>query len=122
QAAGIRVLMITGDHPATALAVARQIGVPAVRVLTGEDLDEARGPALARALVEVDVFARVRPEQKLDLVEALQARGEIVAVTGDGVNDALALKRADVGVAMGGRGSDVSRRGVDLVLLQEQLV
>lgn len=119
QAAGIRVIMITGDHPATALAVAHLIGVPAVRVLTGEDLDEYQGAALSDALRDVNVFARVRPEQKLQLVELLQAQGEIVAMTGDGVNDAPALKRSDVGVAMGQRGSDVSREVADLVLLDD---
>ncbi|HUU35702.1 MAG TPA: HAD-IC family P-type ATPase, partial [Vicinamibacterales bacterium] len=119
QAAGIRVVMITGDHPATALAVAHMIGVPGVRVLTGEDLEGYQAQDLTDALREVNVFARVRPEQKLRLVEALQARGEIVAMTGDGVNDAPALKRSDVGVAMGQRGSDVSREVSDLVLLDD---
>ena len=111
--------MITGDHPATALAVAHLIGIPGVRVLTGEDLAEYQGAALIEALGEVNVFARVRPEQKLQLVEALQAQGQIVAMTGDGVNDAPALKRSDVGVAMGQRGSDVSREVADLVLLDD---
>lgn len=119
QAAGIRVIMITGDHPATALAVAHAIGIPGVRVLTGEDLDEYQGSSLIEALGEVNVFARVRPEQKLQLVELLQAQGQIVAMTGDGVNDAPALKRSDVGVAMGQRGSDVSREVADLVLLDD---
>lgn len=119
QAAGIRVIMITGDHPATALAVAHLIGIPSVRVLTGEDLDEYQGTALSEALGDVNVFARVRPEQKLRLVELLQAQGDIVAMTGDGVNDAPALKRSDVGVAMGQRGSDVSREVAALVLLDD---
>jgi Ca2+-transporting ATPase len=119
QDAGIRVMMITGDHPATALAVAHQIGIPGVRVLTGEDLDEYHGDALVDALGEVNVFARVRPEQKLQIVEALQSQNEIVAMTGDGVNDAPALKRSDVGVAMGQRGSDVSREVADIVLLDD---
>jgi Ca2+-transporting ATPase len=119
QSAGIRVVMITGDHPATAVAVAHLIGISGVRVLTGEDLVEYDERALAVALREVNVFARVHPEQKLRLVEALQAQGEIVAMTGDGVNDAPALKRADVGVAMGQRGSDVSREVADLVLLDD---
>jgi Ca2+-transporting ATPase len=119
QTAGVRVLMVTGDHPATALEIAHQIGIPGVRVLTGEDLDELPAPALADALADVNVFARVRPEQKLRLVEALQASGQIVAMTGDGVNDAPALKRADIGVAMGQRGSDVSREVADLVLLDD---
>ncbi|HXW05790.1 MAG TPA: HAD-IC family P-type ATPase [Vicinamibacterales bacterium] len=118
-AAGIRIVMITGDHPATALAVAQQIGIPGVRVLTGEDLDEYQAEALQDALGEANVFARVRPEQKLQLVAALQAQGQIVAMTGDGVNDAPALKRSDVGVAMGQRGSDVSREVADLVLLDD---
>jgi Ca2+-transporting ATPase len=111
--------MITGDHPATALAVARLIGVPGVRVLTGEDLREAEPATLATVLRDVNVFARVHPEQKLRIVEALQHGGDIVAVTGDGVNDAPALKRSDVGVAMGERGSDVSREVSDLVLLDD---
>jgi Ca2+-transporting ATPase len=119
RAAGIRVIMITGDHPATALAVAHLIGIPSVRVITGADLDEYQGGALIEAIGEANVFARVRPEQKLQLVELLQAQGEIVAMTGDGVNDAPALKRSDVGVAMGQRGSDVSREVADLVLLDD---
>ena len=119
QDAGIRVVMITGDHPATALAVAHLIGIPGVRVLTGEDLADYDERALADALREVNVFARVRPDQKLRLVEALQAQGEVVAMTGDGVNDAPALKRSDVGIAMGQRGSDVSREVADLVLLDD---
>ena len=118
-AAGIRIVMVTGDHPATALAIAHLIGISSVRVLTGEDLDDYHSEALVDALAEVNVFARVRPEQKLQIVEALQAQGEIVAMTGDGVNDAPALKRSDVGVAMGQRGSDVSREVADLVLLDD---
>lgn len=117
--AGIRVLMITGDHPATAQAIAANVGIEAGRVMTGEELDRLDAAAMASALAEVNVFARVRPEHKLKLVEALQARGEIVAMTGDGVNDAPALKRSDVGVAMGQRGSDVSREVADLVLLDD---
>jgi Ca2+-transporting ATPase len=101
------------------LAIAHQIDLPGVRVLTGEDLVDYQGAALQEALVEVNVFARVRPEQKLQIVESLQAQGQIVAMTGDGVNDAPALKRSDVGVAMGQRGSDVSREVADLVLLDD---
>jgi Ca2+-transporting ATPase len=119
RAAGIRVVMITGDHPATALAIAHKVGISGVRVLTGEDLDDFHGDALGEALREVNVFARVRPEQKLQIVEGLQAQGGIVAMTGDGVNDAPALKRSDVGIAMGQRGSDVSREVADLVLLDD---
>jgi Ca2+-transporting ATPase len=119
QSAGIRVLMITGDHPATAMAVANLVGISSTRVLTGEDLAKTEGVGLRQGLSDVNVFARVRPEQKLQLVEALQASGQIVAMTGDGVNDAPALKRSDVGVAMGKRGSDVSREVADLVLLDD---
>jgi Ca2+-transporting ATPase len=119
QAAGIRVLMITGDHPATARAIAEKLGIRAERVLTGEQFDALTADARAEAVDGVDVFARVSAEHKLELVEALKTRGEIVAMTGDGVNDAPALKRADVGVAMGERGSDVSREVADLVLLDD---
>lgn len=114
--AGIRVVMITGDHPATALAIARQVGISSARVVTGDELD--RSEDLRRA-TDANVFARVRPEQKLRLVETFQQGGEIVAMTGDGVNDSPALKRSDVGVAMGQRGSDVSREVADLVLLDD---
>jgi Ca2+-transporting ATPase len=119
QAAGIRVIMMTGDHPATALAVAHLIGIPGARVLTGEDVAGYDTDALIDALQNVNVFARVRPDQKLRLVELLQAQGQVVAMTGDGVNDAPALKRADIGVAMGRRGSDVSREVADMVLLDD---
>ncbi|HEU4614377.1 MAG TPA: HAD-IC family P-type ATPase, partial [Kofleriaceae bacterium] len=119
QHAGIRVLMITGDHPATAREIARRIGIPDGEPVTGNEL-EAVGPGRLRDLVrEHSVFARVSPEQKLAIVEALKASGEVVAVTGDGVNDAPALKRADVGIAMGQRGSDVAREVADLVLVDD---
>ena len=117
--AGIRVVMITGDHPATALAVARAAGLEAERALTGRELEALSPPALRAAAGRTTVFARVNPEQKLRIVEALIAEDEVVAVTGDGVNDAPALKRAHVGVAMGLRGSDVSREAADLVLLDD---
>jgi Ca2+-transporting ATPase len=119
QAAGIRVVMITGDHPATALAVAAEVGIPPSRVLTGVDLEPMSSDDMHRAVQTTNIFARVAPEHKLRLVEALQASGEVVAMTGDGVNDAPALKRADVGVAMGQRGSDVSREVAHLVLLDD---
>jgi P-type Ca2+ transporter type 2C len=119
QEAGIRVVMITGDHPATACAVAAEVGIPPSRVLTGIDLEKFSAEELARAVRETSVFARVAPEHKLRLVEALKADGEVVAMTGDGVNDAPALKRADVSVAMGQRGSDVSREVAHLVLLDD---
>ena len=107
--------MVTGDHPATALAIARKVGIPAEVVATGEEIGELSD----EELLEVDVFARVKPEDKLRIVEAFQKAGEVVAMTGDGVNDAPALKRADVGVAMGQRGSDVSREVADLVLMDD---
>jgi Ca2+-transporting ATPase len=117
--AGIRVVMVTGDHPATALAVGNEVGIPTGRVLTGVDLETLTPAELGNAVKDTNVFARVTPQDKLRLVEALKANGEIVAVTGDGVNDAPALKRSDVGVAMGQRGSDVSREVADLVLLDD---
>jgi len=119
RAAGVRVVMVTGDHPATAASIARTIGIDSGRVVTGEELDRLSRDELRERVAEVGVFARVTPEHKLALVEALKERGEIVAMTGDGVNDAPALKRADVGVAMGRRGSDVSREVADLVLLDD---
>ncbi len=119
QNAGIRVVMITGDHPATAQAIARLIGISSDTVMTGEQLDELGADELAAKVTHVGVFARVSPEHKLALVEALKANGDTVAMTGDGVNDAPALKRADVGVAMGQRGSDVSREVADLILLDD---
>jgi Ca2+-transporting ATPase len=117
--AGVRVLMITGDHPATAASVARMVGIDGARVVTGEQLDGLDSQALSALAAEADVFARVTPEHKMALVEVLRARGEVVAVTGDGVNDAPALKCSDVGIAMGQRGSDVSREVADLVLLDD---
>jgi Ca2+-transporting ATPase len=119
QDAGLRVIMITGDHPATAEAVARVIGIPPGTARTGAEVAELSPQALRAAVRESNVFARVAPEHKLRIVEALKDNGEVVAVTGDGVNDAPALKRADVGVAMGQRGSDVSREVADLVLMDD---
>jgi len=119
RAAGVRVMMVTGDHPATAASIARSIGIGSDRVVTGEELDRLSPGELREEAAQAGVFARVTPEHKLALVEALKERGEVVAMTGDGVNDAPALKRADVGVAMGRRGSDVSREVSDLVLLDD---
>ena len=120
RGAGIRVLMITGDHEVTARAIAVQIGLsPAPRLITGTDVQSLDDERLAARLADVDVCARVRPEQKLRLVRALQRRGEVVGMTGDGVNDAPALKAADAGVAMGGRGTDVAREAAALVLLDD---
>lgn len=119
QEAGIRVLMVTGDHPATALAVAHEVGLESGRVLTGAELETMSQETLQEAVAETNIFARVAPEHKLRLVDALKRNGEIVAMTGDGVNDAPALKRSDVGVAMGERGSDVAREVADLVLMDD---
>jgi Ca2+-transporting ATPase len=117
--AGIRVVMITGDHPATARAIAAQAGIDATRVLTGIEIEAMDGATLAAAVKSAQVFARVAPAQKLRLVEALRAAGEVVAMTGDGVNDAPALRAAHIGVAMGRRGTDVAREAAALVLLED---
>jgi Ca2+-transporting ATPase len=119
RAAGIRVLMITGDHPATAVTTARLAGMEAGAVITGEAFGALDPEGRARAVREINVFARVSPADKLEIVRLLRRDGEVVAVTGDGVNDAPALKQADVGVAMGQRGSDVAREVADLVLLDD---
>lgn len=121
RAAGVRVVMITGDHPATAMAIARQatIAAPDAACLTGQELDRLDAAQLAARLAATTVCCRIAPEQKLRLVRAFQAAGETVAMTGDGVNDAPALKAADIGVAMGARGTDVAREAAALVLLGE---
>jgi Ca2+-transporting ATPase len=120
HAAGIRILVITGDAAATAAAIAREVGLEPVTVCTGPDLD-ALGPADLEDLLRTGevLFARTTPAHKLRIVEALQALGEVVGMTGDGVNDAPALKRADVGVAMGRRGTDVARAAADLILTDD---
>ncbi len=119
RAAGIRVKMITGDHADTARAIAAQVGIGNGDVLTGSDLDTLDDAELGRVVGIVDVFARASPEHKLRLVTALQANGEIVAMTGDGVNDAPALKRADIGVAMGMKGTEVAREAAEMVLADD---
>jgi Ca2+-transporting ATPase len=117
--AGIRVVMITGDHPRTAHAIAQQAGIQQGQVLTGQELESLAPEQLAARIGQVGVFARVTPRQKLAIVQALKAAGETVAMTGDGVNDAPALKAAHIGIAMGKRGTDVAREAAALVLLED---
>lgn len=126
HAAGIKVKMITGDHPATALAIAKQIGLfdsnsetGKAEVLTGADLTKLSDQELIAVVEDTPVFARATPEHKIRLVRALQAKGHVVAMTGDGVNDAPALKQADIGIAMGITGTDVSREAADMVLTDD---
>jgi Ca2+-transporting ATPase len=119
RSAGIRVVMITGDYPATAAAIAQQAGLDVSKVLAGDAIERLDDAGLAQQVRTASVFARILPEQKLRIVEALKAEGEIVAMTGDGVNDAPSLKAAHIGVAMGGRGTDVAREASSIVLLND---
>ena len=119
--AGIRTVMITGDFPNTARAIAEAIGLmrPGHKVMTGAEIDAISDDELKNVIEETDVFARVSPEHKMRIVDALQANDEIVAMTGDGVNDAPAIKRADIGVAMGITGTDVAKETADMVLTDD---
>ena len=120
NAAGIRVKMITGDHLATAQQIARQIGIgDGNGAVTGTDIDSMDEAEFDKAVADVDVFARVSPAHKLRFVQSLQRQGQVVAMTGDGVNDAPALKQADIGVAMGITGTDVSKEAAEMVLLDD---
>jgi Ca2+-transporting ATPase len=119
QKAGVRVIMITGDSPLTARAIGKKIGLVTDRAVLGDEIENATAESLSALVLENSIFARVRPEQKYRLVEALQKQGQIVAMTGDGVNDAPALKKADIGIAMGKKGTEVARVAAGIVLLDD---
>lgn len=122
RAAGIRTIMITGDHPATAIAVANEIGIPSSSFMTGEILSQVSDSDLREKVKSVSIFARVTHDHKLRLINALKTNGEIVGMTGDGINDAPALRAADIGIAMGGRGTDVAREASDMIITDDNFV
>ncbi len=119
RSAGIRVVMITGDYPTTAQAIGLQAGLDSANVLNGDNIDAMSDEALALSVKSISIFARIQPNQKLRIVQSLKANGEVVAMTGDGVNDAPAIKAAHIGIAMGGRGTDVAREASSIVLLDD---
>jgi Ca2+-transporting ATPase len=120
--AGIRIIMVTGDHPQTAAAIAGEVGIPHDRVLEGKDLDALGDTDLRTTLAKVSVFARATPQHKYRIVKNLQEKGEVVAVTGDGVNDSLALKAADIGIAMGIKGTDAAKEAADIVIADDNFI
>lgn len=120
--AGIRTIMVTGDHPQTAKYIAKSVSIPSEKVLTGDELEGLSDEDLQKIVKETSVFARATPEDKYRLVKALHANNEVVAVTGDGVNDTLALKGADVGIAMGIKGTDAAKEAADVVLTNDNFV
>ena len=120
--AGIKTIMVTGDHPKTANFIAQKVGIFSEKCLKGEDLDKLSDEELQEVVKKVSVFARTLPEHKFRLVQALHKNKEMVAVTGDGINDALALKEADVGIAMGIKGSDVAKEAADVVLADDNFI
>jgi len=122
DAAGVRVVMLTGDHKATATAIAQAVGFRSIALMEGSELSGVPQGDMARSIADHNVFSRVLPEQKLAIVSSLQEQGNTVAVTGDGINDAPALKRADIGVAMGQRGTEVAREAAAIVLLDDNFV
>lgn len=122
RVAGIRTIMVTGDHPLTAAFIAKSVSIPVDKVLTGADVDKLSDKELEKAVAQVNVFARTFPEHKYRLVKALHANGEVVAVTGDGINDALALKGADIGIAMGIKGTDAAKEAADVVLADDNYI
>lgn len=120
--AGIRIIMVTGDHPQTATAIAGEVGIPHDRVLEGKDLDVLGDTDLRTTLAKISVFARATPQHKYRIVKNLQEEGEVVAVTGDGVNDSLALKAADIGIAMGIKGTDAAKEAADIVIADDNFI
>jgi P-type Ca2+ transporter type 2C len=120
--AGIRTVMVTGDHPKTAAAIAAEVGIPPAPLLEGRDLDARSDEDLRVSVEQASVFARATPEHKYRLVKALQENGEVVAVTGDGVNDSLALKGADIGIAMGIKGTDAAKEAADIVIADDNFI
>jgi Ca2+-transporting ATPase len=126
MAGGVKVIMITGDAEATAVAIAKKLGMPidttspgTMPVLKGEDLDRMTDQELAQVMVKTSIFARTSPEHKMKIIRALQSRGDVVAMTGDGVNDAPALKKADIGISMGLLGTDVAKEAADMILTDD---